>query len=159
MISLSNNSAVYFRRVGRLGMGKLIVLIGCAKKKCLFKSVAEEVYISPLFQLSLKYAHKLKPDAIFILSAKYGLITLRDEIKPYDTTLNKMTAVQRKAWSLKIIEQLEIDFDLQKDHFIILAGKRYRQFLLSYIASFEIPLHGLPIGKQMQFLKREVEDG
>ena len=69
-----------------------------------------------------------------------------------------MPAVRRKAWSLKIIGQLAIDFDLQKDHFIILAGTRYREFLLPYIASFEIPLHGLPIGKQIQFLKQEVED-
>lgn len=158
MISILNCCSVCFRREGKIEMGKLIVLIGCAKEKCLFKSVAEEIYISPLFRLSLKYARKLKPDAIFILSAKYGLITLRDEIKSYNITLNKMAAVRRKAWSLKIIDQLAIDFDLQKDHFIILAGTRYREFLLPYIASFEIPLYGLPIGKQIQFLKQEVED-
>jgi len=139
-------------------MRKVIVLIGCARKKSLFKSVTEEIYISPLFRLSLKYAYKLKPDAIFILSAKYGLLALRDEIKPYDITLNKMSAVQRKAWSLKIINQLAINFNLQIDHFIVLAGIKYRQFLLPHMASFKIPLQGLPIGKQMQFLKREVEN-
>lgn len=147
-----------FRRKERLEMGKLIVLIGCARKKCIFKSVAKEMYISPLFRLNLKYAHKLKPDAIFILSAKYGLLSLKDQIEPYDITLNKMTAIQRKSWSLKIINQLAIDFDLQKDHFIVLAGIRYRQFLLPYMSSYDIPLRGLPIGKQIQFLKREVEN-
>jgi len=116
------------------------------------------LYTSTLFRLSLQYARKLKPDCILILSAKYGLVGLDEEIEPYDMTLNKMTAAECKAWAGKVLEQLEKDFDLQHDHFIILAGKRYRQYLLPYLASYEIPLKGLPIGKQLQYLKRQVGD-
>ena len=50
-----------------------IVLISCVSKKRSYKSKTKDFYISPLFEKSLAYAHKLKPDAIFILSAKYGV--------------------------------------------------------------------------------------
>lgn len=114
--------------------------------------------ISTLFKLNLQYARKLKPDAIFILSAKHGLLTLNDEIEPYNVTLNKMGANERKAWANKVIEQLQVHADLQHDHFIILAGERYRQYLLPHLASYEIPLKGLPIGKQLQYLKKQVHN-
>ncbi len=44
------------------------------------------------------------------------------------------------------------------DHFIILAGKRYREHLLPHLAHVEIPMEGLPIGKQLQFLKQHIQD-
>jgi len=55
-----------------------IVLISCSSKKSAHKSKAKNLYISTLFRLSLAYAKKLKPDKIFILSAKYGLLNLND---------------------------------------------------------------------------------
>ncbi len=134
---------------------KKVALIPCVSKKRSSRARAVELYTSTLFKLSLQYARKLSPDRILILSAKYGLVDLDEEIEPYDMTLNKMRAGERKAWAGKVIEQLKRDFDLQHDHFIILAGERYRQYLLPHLASYEIPLKGLPIGKQLQFLKRQ----
>ena len=135
---------------------KRVVLISCVSKKRSSKARVAELYISTLFQLNLQYARKLEPDDISILSAKHGLLGLDEEIEPYDVTLNKMTANEQRFWANKVIEQLERHFDLQHDHFIILAGERYRQYLLPYLASYEIPLKGLPIGKQLQYLKRQV---
>jgi cytoplasmic iron level regulating protein YaaA (DUF328/UPF0246 family) len=102
----------------------------------------------------LEYAQKLKPDAIYILSAKYGLLELETEIEPYNVTLNKLSATQRKAWAQVVLEQLKKLADLQNDHFIFLAGQNYRKYLTPHFSSFEIPLEGLPIGKQLQQLKR-----
>lgn len=136
---------------------KKIALISCVSKKLEKKARAEDLYISPLFKLSLKYARKLKPDEIFILSAKHGLLALDDKIDPYDVTLNNMIVSQRKDWANKVIEQLMTKTDLKKDHFIILAGEKYRQYLIPYIESYEIPLKEAGgIGKQLKFLKNEV---
>ena len=135
---------------------KKIVLIPCASRKRTVKSRAAELYTSPLFKLNLQYARKLKPDAIFILSAKYGVLALDEEIEPYNVTLNNMRANERRVWASKVIKQLQVHADLQQDHFIVLAGERYRQYLLPYLASCEIPLEGLPIGKQLQYLKKQV---
>ena len=111
-----------------------------------------------LLTLNLQYARKLKPYAIFILSAKHGLLALEDEIEPYDVTLNMMGANERKAWANKVIDQLQVHADLQHDHFIILAGERYRQYLPPHLASYAVPLKGLPIGKQLQYLKKQVHN-
>ena len=45
----------------------------------------------------LKYAKKMTPDKIFILSAKHGLLSLSQEIKPYDKTLNNMQSNEIKS--------------------------------------------------------------
>jgi hypothetical protein len=141
-----------------MAKGRLVVLISCVSKKRSRKARAAELYTSTWFKRSLQYARKLKPDSIFILSAKYGLVGLDEEIEPYDVTLNRMRAGERKAWASRVLDQLKRNFDLQRDHFIILAGERYRQYLLPHLASYEIPLKGLPIGKQLQYLKRQVGD-
>ena len=137
---------------------KRVVLISCVSKKLTSRARAKELYTSTLFKFNLQYARKLNPDSICILSAKYGLLGLNDEVEPYDVMLNKMPANERKSWANNVVEQLKRYFDPTQDHFIILAGERYRQYLLPHLSSYEIPLKGLPIGKQLQYLKRQVHD-
>ena len=61
---------------------KKIVLISCVSKKLAVKSKAENLYSSVLFKYNLRYAKSLNPEKIFILSAKYGLLSLDDEVEP-----------------------------------------------------------------------------
>ena len=135
-----------------------IVLISCASKKQSVTSRAVEMYISTLFNLNLQLARKLNPDYIFILSAKYGLITLDEMIEPYDLKLNKMSKIDRINWAKKVLNELQQQTNLQKDHFIILAGNRYREYLIQHLNSYEIPMEGLRIGQQLQFLKGQIEN-
>ncbi|UOD34841.1 hypothetical protein DSN97_00450 [Deferribacteraceae bacterium V6Fe1] len=132
-----------------------VVLISCVSKKLQHRARARDLYVSPLFRMNLKYAQRFSPKNIFILSAKYGLIDLDEEIVPYDVTLNNLSAHERKNWARKVIEQLREYCDLENDHFVILAGKKYRQYLMPYLQSCQVPLAGLPIGKQLQFLKEK----
>src|SRR3990170_821285 len=132
---------------------KKIILISCASQKLFDKARAEELYISTLFKLNLQFAKKLNPYKIYILSAKYGLLELNKKIDPYDITLNNMPAKNRKSWAQGVLKQLNSRFDLKRCHFIILAGSRYRQFLLPELYSYEIPIEGLSIGRQLQYLK------
>lgn len=138
---------------------KKIILISCASKKLAFKSKAEDLYISTLFRLSLAYAKKLKPDKIFILSAKHGLVNLNDEIAPYNETLNDKTASDIKIWADKVVLELEKLTNLGDDLFIFFAGKKYRKYILPHVKNYEIPLKGLRIGEQLQFLKVKIEQG
>ena len=130
-----------------------IVLISCVSKKSPFKSKAEKLYLSPLFKYNLDYAKSLNPSRIFILSAKYGLVKLDDEIEPYDQTLNMMSLNEKKEWAKKVLEKLKEETNLREDEFIILAGENYRKFLTPHLSRFVIPLEGKGIGKQLQFLK------
>ncbi len=133
-----------------------IVLISCVSKKLPHKARARDLYISPLFRMNLKYAWQFSPQEVFVLSAKYGLVQLDKEIDPYDVTLNKMSARERRNWAAKVVSQLRGYSDMERDHFVILAGQKYRQYLLPYLKSYEVPLAGLPIGKQLQFLKAKI---
>jgi hypothetical protein len=135
-----------------------VVLISCVRRKLPTRARAKDLYISPLFKLNLKYALSLNPDNIFVLSAKYGLVSLGDEIEPYDLTLNKMKTDQVRSWADKVIEQLKTRVVLKTDHVIFLAGEKYRRYLLPEITSFKIPMEGLTIGRQLQFLKHATGD-
>lgn len=129
-----------------------IVLISCAARKLQHKAKASDLYSSPLFQRQLAYACKLSPDAIFILSAKYGLVDLDEEIEPYDQTLRDMGISEQRAWAARVLEQLGKKTCLLSDHFIVLAGDVYRRFLTPAFYSWEAPLERLTIGKQLQKL-------
>jgi len=133
---------------------KKIVLISCVSQKRTYRSKAKDLYISTLFKKNLAYARRLNPDAIYVLSAKYGLLDLETEIDPYNLTLNTMSAGEIRSWADKVVQQLQQVASLQEDHFIFLAGMKYRKYLLPHLRSYEIPLEGLPIGKQLQALSR-----
>ena len=137
---------------------KKIVLISCVSKKLPHKAEAQCIYVSSLFRLNLAYARTLRPDAIHILSAKYGLLDLDTVIEPYNVTLNDMPSREVKTWSLKVLEQLRKRTDLKNDHFVILAGQKYRQFLVPHLGSCEIPMEGLTIGRQLQYLSERIHE-
>jgi len=135
-----------------------VVLISCVSKKLHHKSKAQDLYVSPLFQKNLQYAKSLNPDKIFILSAKYGLLRLNEEIEPYDTTLNKMRSNEIKEWANSVLNQLKKSTDIENDEFIFLAGNNYRKFLLSHLKYYKIPMLGLSIGKQFQWLSKRIKN-
>ena len=136
-----------------------IVLISCVSKKRPYKSKARDLYISPLFKKNLQFALKLQPDQIFILSAKYGLVSLDEEIEPYDLTLNTMSAAEVKNWAEGVLCKLTSHADLQQDQFIFLAGSKYRKHLVGQLAYSEIPFQGLTIGRQLQRLTEQGNTG
>ena len=133
---------------------KKIVLISCVSKKRRYKCQARDLYTSPLFEKSLEYAQRLNPDAIFVLSAKHGLLDLDTEVEPYDATLNHASARHMRAWADNVLKQLSERADLRRDHFILLAGLKYRRHLIPHLASYEVPLEGLTIGRQLQRLSK-----
>ncbi len=136
-----------------------IILISCVSKKLPRPARAEELYVSPLFKKNLAYAKSLKPDSIYILSAKYGLVSLNQELDPYEQTLNTMKALEIKDWAGQVLNSLAANTDLDKDRFVFLAGEKYRKYLLPHIKHYEVPLQGLGIGRQLHFLKQKLSHG
>jgi hypothetical protein len=106
-----------------------------------------------LFQKSLAYAQQRKADAIYILSAKYGLVELDQIIEPYEKTLNRMSAADVQQWADKVLVELKARTDFGGDRFISLAGDKYRLLLIPHLSHVEVPLEGLGFGKQLNWLK------
>ena len=133
------------------------VLISCVSSKLDHRASAKELYLSPLFKYNLKYAYTLNPDKIFVLSAKYGLVDLERELEPYNETLNTMKSGQIKSWAERVVNALRKEVNLNNDEIIFLAGDKYRKYLIPHIKHYKIPLQGLGIGRQLQFLKNKVQ--
>jgi cytoplasmic iron level regulating protein YaaA (DUF328/UPF0246 family) len=136
---------------------KKVTLISCVSKKLNFKSEAQDLYQSPLFKKNLAYAKKINSDEIYILSAKYGLLKLNDKIEPYDKTLNKMSVSEKKKWSNEVYQELQKSEVINNTNFIFLAGENYRKYLVEKLAYYEVPMKGLQIGKQLQFLTEKLK--
>ncbi|MDI9519784.1 MAG: hypothetical protein QM308_01300 [Bacillota bacterium] len=130
-----------------------VVLISCVAKKQNIPLPAKDLYDSPLFKGAYRYAKKLGADKIFILSAKYGLVEETEIIEPYNETLNNKTIAERKAWAANVLDSLSNKTDLRKDDFVLLAGEKYREFIVEQIENVSVPLEGMPIGKQLAFYK------
>src|SRR3989339_1134148 len=126
----------------------LIGLISCVSAKQNFPSVAKNLYISPLFINSKKYAEK-RLDKYFILSAKYGLLEPSDFIEPYEETLNNKSKQERLEWANKVFQKLDLKIE-KNDRIVFLAGEKYREFLEEKLKEkniyFQTPLNKYSIG-------------
>ena len=136
----------------------IIALISCSKEKKHYACPAWELYsASNLFSLSYQYAKKAA-DKIFILSAKYGLVSENQILHPYDQTLKEMDREQQLNWAEEVMRKLRTSCDIAHDHFIILAGSAYSRDLLPQIPHCTLPLEGLRMGERIAHLKKLLDE-
>jgi hypothetical protein len=132
-----------------------IALVSCVKSKRTSQAPGGELYISPLFKGFRAYA-KANADEWYILSAKYGVLNPQQVVEPYELTLNNMPKEERRVWGTRVREQLR---EILPPHaeVVLLAGARYREeiepFLREHGHAVEIPLLGLPMGRQLAWLR------
>lgn len=139
-----------------------IVLIACSKTKQKQSCKACQMYQGNLFKLSYAYAKKIS-DRIYILSAKYGLLSQNEIIDTYDKTLKRMRSMERKEWAEKVYDQMnKNDFFQNNNELIFLAGSDYREQLIALIQKNNpnikciIPMGNLRQGEQLQYLKQNI---
>lgn len=132
---------------------KRFAFIGCGKKKKRIPCQAGEMYQGILFKKTMAYClQNFNPDSIFILSAKYGLLTRDTIINPYEETLNRKTRQEREAWGLMVKWQLN-ELGLVGE-FWFFAGENYIEFF-----DGKFPMRGLSIGKRLQWLNQNTKKG
>lgn len=137
---------------------KMKVFIGCVKKKNLGTFRARELYNSPLFKYELSYALTLTDEKnIYILSAKYGLITLDDIITNYDLTLNKLNEHSKKVWSYKVIKKAEKLGITKEEKIVFLCGNNYSKYLKKYFKNYSDPTQGLSLGNTLKYYKEKLK--
>jgi hypothetical protein len=140
--------------------GPVIALVSCVGEKRKGKHEACSLYQSDWFKKARAYVEALqdagKIDSWAILSAKHGLLPSDRVVGPYDLTLNKMPAPERRKWAAKVSGQLLNAYGPDA-HYVVLAGTKYRQYLFTPESGFtyEIPMKGLGIGDQKKWLKKQ----
>ena len=114
---------------------KRVVLLNCTKDKLTYKAKARDLYsASDNFREILYKAELDKPDHIFVISAKHGLVELDEDLEPYDFHIEMLNDDQKKEWSKKIIKDLKksgINFD--NDEFFPILTEEYLTPLKPYI--------------------------
>jgi hypothetical protein len=134
-------------------------LVGCVKKKRDVPTPAADLYTSTLF-LGRRNVVERTCDRWFILSAKHGVLDPAEIVEPYDMTLTTMSRDERRAWSARVLDQLEQKLgSLGATVFEIHAGAAYRDFGLTdglrrSGAQVVVPTEGLTQGQQLAFYKR-----
>lgn len=133
-----------------------IALIACAASKLSHPAPAADLYTSQLFRKSQAFARQTRKHW-FVLSAKHELLRPEEVVDPYEQTLNTMPRADREAWAGRVFSQLHPSLH-PGDRITMLAGQRYREFLLPLLQregyAVKVPLDGMRIGEQLQWLKR-----
>lgn len=136
-----------------------VALIGCSAMKAEHAAPARELYRGPLFKAALAYAEREGFDAVYVLSAKHGLVELGQELEPYDTHLAGLTQQERDVLSVEIVDALNKHLEDEPAELTILAGREYVALLEPGPWKVHAPLAGLQIGECLHFLKEQEEDG
>jgi hypothetical protein len=114
---------------------------------------ARDLYISQWFQKARRHVEATGMPW-FILSAEYGLLDPDVEVDPYERTLNRMPVAERREWARRVADTL-VPRLAGVQHVVVLAGETYREFLMPVLTSVcpdvQVPMAGLPIGKQLQW--------
>jgi hypothetical protein len=138
-----------------------ICLVSCVGAKRTTAAPAKALYQSDWFIKARAYAEAIS-QRWFILSAKHGLVHPDDVIAPYEQTLNTMDIAGRRNWARLVQSQMD-DAIPDAAQIVVLAGQRYREFLMDYLGrrahTVEVPMAGLRIGEQLGWLESHVSHG
>jgi hypothetical protein len=138
-----------------------VVLLSCTKSKTKHAAPAQELYsASPMFQKTLEYGKSLKPDKMYILSAKHHLVPLTKTLEPYDKTLKEMPKDEKEKWGEETIKQMKsAGINPEKDTFVFLTGSEYMKPFNQYIpdSNIEKPMEGKRFGERLKWLNLQVQ--
>jgi hypothetical protein len=128
-----------------------VYLVSCVKEKGNLRAPARDLYVSNWFRKARAFVES-SGMPWFILSAEYGLVEPNQIIEPYENTLSAQSSAERRAWSQKVVAQMELALP-NVDRVVLLAGIKYREFLMDYLTkrytNVHVPMRGLKIGEQL----------
>ena len=146
-----------------------VALVGCGKSKLAVPAPARELYTSNLFKLGYAFADATS-DAVYIVSAFYGLVRPESILNPYERNLKDLGGkAYRDNWGVVVARSLQAELydrygGLPASQFevVLLMGEEYASVLASPLAragfALDMPLKGLEIGNRMAWLKKAVEE-
>ena len=134
--------------------GNVLILTGCSKNKLNTEQEvpAEELYTGTLFRFVKEYADSINAD-LYIISAKYGLISRNTLIKTYD----KVLRTYADAESLR--PEIERELSLLHggyDQILVIAGDKYRRTLKGIADERYYFLKTSGIGHTLHLLKEQI---
>ena len=130
-------------------------LVGCVRQQAT-RAAAQDLFVAPLFRGRRTYVERTC-GRWYVLSALHGLVAPGEELAPYDLKLKSLSQAQRRAWSERVLTQLEAELgELNGTTFEIHAGPSYTneglvRGLRARGAAVEIPAAGLSEAQELAF--------
>jgi hypothetical protein len=112
------------------------------------------MYIGSFHKLCRQTADTYNADRLYIISAKYGLMSPGRIIYPYDTRLGDRGSV--KPW--KVQRQAKKDGSWHADRVVVLAGRDYVELARTVWPDAEAPLEGARGIGEMQSILVGIRD-
>ena len=123
--------------------------------------LAKDLYQSDWFLKARTYVESVG-SCWFILSAEYGLVHPDEMIEPCEMTLDMMGVAERRNWSRRVQQQMDERMP-DASRIVVLAGQRYREFLMDYLAgraaTVDVPMAGMRNGQQLSWLGKHSRNG
>jgi len=111
------------------------------------------MYIGGYHKMCRRYAQTFaNNEAIFILSAKYGLLANDDMVQPYSLTLGQAGSV-----TAHYVNQQAIRFGIDKETCVALGGVRYTKLCQAVWPEASVPLAGKNLFEQMHLMSELVK--
>ncbi len=128
-----------------------IVVIPCGAKKRAGVHKARDLYIGSYFTGCLRYALSIAPESsVYILSGKYGILSLTDKVESYEMMLGKPGSI-----TLAQVQRQVDDRGLRGCSVVAVAGQRYANLCKAIWKDCKTPLTGVGgFGKQLQWMKQ-----
>ena len=114
-----------------------IALVSCSKRKKPGTWPAEELYSrSPSFVAALKHAKDIHNgfSDIYVVSGRYGLVGLRQELPSYDFDLRELLPAECSAWATNIAGVLKKYYDPASCSVSLLCDDFYSKHLLAALS-------------------------
>ena len=130
--------------------GAELVIVPCGGRKQAMACSAGGMYIGPYHQACRKWAEQYRRvgGLVLILSAKYGLLKLTDQIEPYNLRMGEKGCVQAH----QVREQAK-GMGLLDRSPLCLGGKEYLRICRIVWPTAKVPVPQVAIGKQLKWLK------
>ncbi|WP_070120569.1 DUF6884 domain-containing protein [Bacillus marinisedimentorum] len=139
---------------------KRVGLLATARKKQNRPAPVHSFYTSTLFQKSIAYAAQYY-DTLYFYNAKDGLLFPDTIMQPYDVSIRSLSSGQKLEWADRIVKQLSRHEPAGECSVFLHGGKVYRDYLEPALQkagfSFEVPLQGLGIGRQLSWYSDRLE--
>jgi len=147
---------------GRLTVeGEGVILVSCVSKKVKRRAKAEILYQSPWFRKARTLVKQTNAEWR-ILSAKHGVLHPEEVIAPYDLSIRDMNREDYLEWGKRVRQELYEDLIEREERpgeVVVMAGRDYRKPIIEWLrkvmGKVSVPMKGLGIGQQLQWLNRQ----
>lgn len=136
-----------------------VVLLCTANRKGPRPAPAIALYRSPLFYAGRRYAQRLRPDALYLLSAAYGLVAAARELPPYPETMSSLRPEDLGPWAEAILSDLAARTPLARTHVTLLGLDRFIVPLLPPLPHHTAPLRGMTLPEALHWLRASGQTG